>query len=83
MTVTPHWYWIYTVPKFCHQSSWNTGVGYYTTYGPQLVTAVYISQTNLFFVALDDVFSDAGLMNCGVSQESILGHLHLLIYIND
>ena len=34
-----------------------------------------------FFVALEYVFSDAGLINCLISQGSILGPLLLLIYI--
>ena len=34
-------------------------------------------------MTLENVFSDAGLQSCGVSQGPILGLLLFLIYIND
>ena len=40
----------------------------------------YLSSRD-FFVTSEDVFSDAGLMNCGLPQGSILGPLPLLIYV--
>ena len=42
----------------------------------------YLSNRN-FFVTLENVFSDAGLINCGVLEGFTLRPLLFLIYIND
>ena len=36
-----------------------------------------------FFVSLDNEFLEVGTINCRVPQESILGHLLLLLHLND
>ena len=42
-----------------------------------------ISLKQKIFVALEDIFSEVGLINCVVPQESILRLLVFLMYIND
>ena len=42
----------------------------------------YLSNRN-FFVLLEGVFSEEGLLTCVVPQGSILGSLLFLIYTND
>ena len=42
----------------------------------------YLSNRKIF-MTLENVFSDAGLINCGVPQGSILVLLLFLIYINN
>ena len=38
---------------------------------------------SFFFVSLDNALSETRTINCGVSQGSKLGHLFVLLYIND
>ena len=46
------------------------------------MVSIYLSNRK-FFVTLENVVSDAGLINCCVLQGSILGSLLFLLYIND
>ena len=42
----------------------------------------FLSNRN-FFVSIEGLFSEEGLVTCGVLQGSILGTLFFLVYIND
>ena len=43
----------------------------------------FLSHKRAFFVSLGNVSLEAGTINCGVRQVSIIGPLLFLLYIND
>ena len=43
----------------------------------------FLTHNRAFFVSLDNEFSKAGTINCGIPQGSMLGPFLFLLYIND